>query len=255
MKTRLLVYDLPIRAFHWLFAAFFMTAFLIGKFAHRDSDLFSIHVFAGLTLAFLILFRVIWGFLGSTYSRFSSFEWHPRKLLSYLAGVFNDSNKRWAGHNPASSWAATLMLSLGIGLSTTGFLITSGQRHDILKLIHEIFANSFILIVIAHIVGILIHTYRHNELIGLSMIHGKKEGIPSDLGISKQYKVYAALVVILTLTYALSLWGRFNKDTGKLDFFGKELSIYRSEEEKTEYNKCLEYDDSINTESKELGDK
>jgi cytochrome b len=56
-----LVYDLPLRFFHWLFAGLFLIGFTIAKTVDDESVLFNYHSLAGLTLGFLVLLRVVWG--------------------------------------------------------------------------------------------------------------------------------------------------------------------------------------------------
>lgn len=72
MKTKR-VYDYPTRVFHWLFALLFVIAFTIGTTVDDDSALFLFHMLAGLVLCALVLFRVIWGFVGTKHARFSGF--------------------------------------------------------------------------------------------------------------------------------------------------------------------------------------
>ena len=67
-----LVYDLPMRVFHGIFAALFIVAFLIAKTVDDESAAFSYHMLAGFLLVFTVSLRIIWGFVGSKYSRFSS---------------------------------------------------------------------------------------------------------------------------------------------------------------------------------------
>ena len=61
-----LVYDLPTRIFHWFFAGLFMMAFIIANTVDDESYVFSFHMIAGLTMTFLVLLRLIWGFVGSS---------------------------------------------------------------------------------------------------------------------------------------------------------------------------------------------
>ena len=65
-----LAYDLPLRIFHWLFALLFVTAFVMGKTVDDDSSLFSYHMMAGLSTGFILTLRIVWGFIGTVYSRF-----------------------------------------------------------------------------------------------------------------------------------------------------------------------------------------
>lgn len=68
-----LVYDLPTRSFHWLFAFLFLSSFLIAKILDDHSTLFGFHSLLGLTLGFIVLLRILWGLVGTQHARFSNF--------------------------------------------------------------------------------------------------------------------------------------------------------------------------------------
>ncbi|MCB0351784.1 MAG: cytochrome b, partial [Bdellovibrionales bacterium] len=72
MKKQL-VYDLPLRIFHFLFATIFISTFLITKLVDDESIIFTYHMLAGFVLGFIVLLRIIWGAVGTKYSRFTSF--------------------------------------------------------------------------------------------------------------------------------------------------------------------------------------
>ena len=63
--SRILVWDLPTRLFHWLLAAGFAAAFAIAILASDEHPLFPIHALPGLVLAFMVVLRVLWGFVGT----------------------------------------------------------------------------------------------------------------------------------------------------------------------------------------------
>ena len=67
------VYDLPTRVFHWLFATLFVVAFTISNTVDDESLVFSYHMIAGLTLCFLVAWRLVWGVIGTTHA-------HPRTM-------------------------------------------------------------------------------------------------------------------------------------------------------------------------------
>lgn len=220
-----LVYDLPTRLFHWLFAGLFLTAFIIAKTIDDESLWFSLHSLAGLTLGFLVLLRLIWGLFGTKHARFSGFALRPTELIQYFKGFLTQDKTRWAGHNPASSWAGLLMMVLGLGLVTTGYLMTSGPDKDLFEDIHELFANGFIIVVILHVAGIVLHTIRHQEMIGFSMIDGKKANVTLDQTISSPKTPMGILMAGLVVVFALYLFNNFNRQTGSLEFFGTTLQL------------------------------
>jgi cytochrome b len=220
-----LVYDLPTRVFHWLFAGLFLVAFAIGKGMDDDSTGYSYHMLAGLTLGFVVLLRVIWGFMGTRHARFTGFALQPAELLGYLKGILSGDKKRWAGHNPASSWAAITMMLLALGLGVTGYLMTSGAGNEALKEVHELFANALIVIVVLHLTGIVLHTLRHREWIGLSMIDGKKEQAADPEVIPSSKTAFGVILLVLTVIFGANLLKNYDSAGRKLPFFGTELQL------------------------------
>ena len=180
---------------------------------------------AGLTLGCAIALRLIWGFFGSTHARFSGFALNPKDLVSYAYGMVSGNKRRWAGHNPASSWASLAMILCGIGLCISGYLMTSGANKEDFEDIHEIFSTIFIILVLLHILGLIIHTLRHKELIGLSMIDGKKESVPEHQAIPNKHIWIALLMLSLLGTFAFNLFRNFDQESGFLNLGGISLQI------------------------------
>jgi len=228
-----LVYDLPTRVFHWLFAGLFFIAFGIAKILDDDSPLYAYHSLAGIMLAFLVIWRIVWGFLGTEYARFSSFKLHPKKLVLYLKGILAGQSERSLGHNPASSWAAIFMMIMVIGLGTTGYLMTSGGDKEIYEEFHELFANGFFLVVILHVAGVILHTIRHREAIGLSMVDGKKmPASDQQRGISSSQHAAALVLILLVGTFSTYLWTHYDTATQSLNLFGSILQLGEDEGER-----------------------
>ncbi len=226
---RQLVYDLPTRLFHWIFAGLFLTGFIIAKTVDDDSSWFNYHSLAGLTLGFLVLLRIVWGVLGTRHARFSSFALNPTDLVSYFRGIISGEKKRWAGHNPASSWAAIIMMTFALGLAVTGYLMTSGPDKETFEDIHELFANGFIIVVVLHVAGIVLHTIRHQEIIGLSMVDGKKVDIASDQRISSSKSPFGILLIGLVVAFGLHLFKNYDAQNRTLQFFGTTLNLGENE--------------------------
>lgn len=218
------VYDTPTRIFHWLFAGFFLTAFGITKIVDSESLVFSYHMLIGLTLFSLVLTRIVWGLIGSKHARFSGFALNPKDLFTYFNGILSGDKKRWAGHNPASSWAALLMIALSLGLGVTGFLMSTGQK-ETFEDIHELFANAFIITAILHVLGIILHTIRHKEMIGLSMINGKKENIIEGEQIHSNHNLFGVILLSIVAIVGFTVFKKFNPETRTLTFGNTTLQL------------------------------
>ncbi|MFN7903970.1 MAG: cytochrome b/b6 domain-containing protein [Pseudobdellovibrionaceae bacterium] len=222
---RKLVYDLPTRLFHWIFGGLFLIAFAIAKTVDDDSSWFNLHSLVGLTLGFVVLLRIVWGIFGTQHARFSGFALNPMNLITYFTGIMSGEKKRWAGHNPASSWAGLVMMSLALCLAFTGYLMTSGPDKETFEDIHEILANSFMIVVVLHILGILLHTFRYKEMIGLSMIDGKKAEVPPSQTINSSKPFFGYLFVSLVLAFGMYLYKNYDLQKGALQFFGSSLQL------------------------------
>ncbi len=227
MRTTL-VYDLPTRLFHGLFSGLFLLSFVIAKTVDDESQIFSYHMLSGLLLGGLVLWRLSWGFLGSKYARFIHFDLNPLHLKDYFLGILSGSQKRWVGHNPASSWAAMIMLFLGAGLAFSGYLMSTGSKQAF-EDIHEFMANTFIVVVILHVAGVLLHSIRHQDAIALSMVDGRKETSESGGAISSSRPFAAILLVALVTAAGLFLFKNFDSQTRTLNAFGQVLQLGEGE--------------------------
>lgn len=174
MKKRILVWDLPVRGFHLLFAGGFASAYLIAKFLGEDAPSFAFHSIIGLTLALLVTLRLVWGLVGTRWARFSGLALDPRALLSYMASIVGGKGRHYIGHNPATSVTLLLMFAAVLGLAWTG--IQMGQGNERLKDVHELLANGMLVLVGLHVLGVAVHTFRHRDGIIMGMVDGRKPG-------------------------------------------------------------------------------
>ncbi|MDR3159756.1 MAG: cytochrome b/b6 domain-containing protein [Zoogloeaceae bacterium] len=106
------VWDLPVRLFHWLLVASIAALFITGKM----DDAIALHGKIGIFVVGLLVFRVLWGFIGSTYARFLQFFPTPARIFAYLKGEW-----RGLGHNPLGALSVFALLFLtalqtGLGL-------------------------------------------------------------------------------------------------------------------------------------------
>ncbi len=226
-KTK--VYDLPTRLFHWLFAGLFLSAFLIAKMIDDDSPSYSYHMLLGLILSMVVFLRIIWGFVGSKYARFASFALKPNDLVCYLKQLISSKSTRTLGHNPASSWAALVTMALALGLGLTGYLMTTGTNKEAFEDIHELLANTFIVIAIAHVAGVILHSVRHKDWIGLSMVSGKKQMIEGQAGIERSHRGVALLFLVLVGAFVFHLTNNYDAQSQTLHLLGNTLQLGESE--------------------------
>lgn len=225
-----LVYDLPLRLFHWLFAGLFVFAFAIAKIIDDDSPIFTYHMLAGIMLSYVVSLRLIWGFLGTRYSQFRSFSLRPSELVNYFREILSGGKKRWSGHNPASSWAALVMFALALSLGGTGYLMSTGYKENF-EDIHEILANAFAVVVLLHIAGIFLHFFRHRDGIALTMISGVKAEVSENEAITNNSPIVAAGFLVLVAGFSIYLASGFESSKQTLNVFGTSIQLGENEGE------------------------
>ena len=188
---KVLVWDAPVRLFHWLTVASFAGAYLTAE-SERWRLL---HVTLGYTLAGLVVFRVIWGFVGTRNARFSSFVRGPRAVLRYLKAMTTSQPEHHTGHNPAGALAIMAMLTLAMVVTASGWAVYSDIGGDVLEGLHEFAANAMLAVVGMHIAGVLFASWQGHENLIASMVTGRKDGRPED-GVRRAWTTVAALMLI-----------------------------------------------------------
>ena len=203
-STEIAVWDPLLRLFHWLLLASFFTAYFTEGEAfervqdHFDGELLQrVHLWAGYTIAGLLLFRLVWGFFGPRYARFSDFVYGPGATLAYLREVLMLRARRYLGHNPAAgamiillllSLTATILSGLalygadkGLGPLAGIFLESSDAMIDGLEDAHEAATNFTLLLVAGHLLGVIWESLLHRENLVRAMISGRKRtGVPTN---------------------------------------------------------------------------
>ena len=98
------VWDIAVRIFHWSLVLFFIISYVTGE---EEGQL---HIQAGYVVLALILFRIVWGFIGSRHARFWEFVVGPRQALAYTRSLFSGVPKHYLGHNPLAGWMILALL-------------------------------------------------------------------------------------------------------------------------------------------------
>lgn len=194
---RVLVWDLPLRLFHWLLAASFAGAFVTAE-SERWRD---VHVMLGYTVLVLVLFRIAWGFVGSRHARFASFAYGPSRVLSYLRSLATSKPDHYAGHNPAGSWAIYALLLSAIAVGGTGLALYNETGGSWMEDLHEFVANAMLAVVAVHVVGVIAGSLLHRENLVRAMITGFKVG-PGRDAIGGPRRIAAAVL----LAAVIGLW-------------------------------------------------
>lgn len=177
------IWDLPTRLFHGLLAACVIGLVISGNIG---GNAMVWHFRLGYAVFTLLLFRLVWGFVGGHWSRWAQLPWQPRRLLAYLRG--QASPDALAGHNPLGSWSVLallffLALQVGTGLfsddeiANAGPLsaLVSGSWVSLATAWHKHFGKLIlILLVITHLLAIAWYRWRKHQALVPAMWHGDK---------------------------------------------------------------------------------
>ncbi len=206
------IWDLPTRLYHWLQAALFVGLAASGFNGQGP------HVYLGLALFSLILWRLVWGIVGSDTSRFSQFISSPKSAWNYLRGKARPK----PGHNPLGAWMVigmitTLFVQCMTGLVIAGLfdaipgseLVITNTVFEVSGVAHGIAARMLVVFVVLHLLAIMTYKLRSKPLV-LAMITGKQNHTPSlenfengiQLAFSSNSKALLVLIasVLVTMT-------------------------------------------------------
>lgn len=161
------VWDFPTRAFHW--SLVILVAWEWAS-SHLGGNWMTYHMWGGYAVLALIIFRVIWGFIGSTTARFSSFVRSPQKTWRYLMTLKARRHHGGPGHNPLGGWAVTafllaLAVQAGTGLFATDDILNAGPLNplvrnrtaDFLTLVHKTNFDILLGLIAVHVAAIVLH--------------------------------------------------------------------------------------------------
>lgn len=173
---RVLVWDLPVRVFHWLMVASFALAWLTAESERWRL----VHVTLGYTMAGLVAFRIVWGFVGSKPARFVSFVRGPAAVKAYLQSLRARRPEHHTGHNPAGALAIVGLLGLTALTTAFGWATYNELGGEWLAEGHEVLANTMILLVGVHLLGVVSGSLAHGENLVRAMVTGRKAGHPQE---------------------------------------------------------------------------
>jgi cytochrome b len=210
--TKSYIWPLFNRVSHILLILFFAACYLLA-----DDDYISYHVAFGLSFGVVILFRVIWGYIGPKHSKFKDFNFNVADLKEYLLSPFSKT-KEYVGHNPASSYAIIAMIILAM-LSILSGLLYYGieENHGIFSFLnsqlfkemelfeelHELFANLLLGVIGIHVAGTLIDRFiKKGDAID-SMVDGYKKTSQGETIKINIFQKFLGVVFISASLYVL----------------------------------------------------
>jgi cytochrome b len=164
------VWDPFVRIFHWSLVSLFILAFATGDETEW------LHLAAGYAIAVLILLRIIWGFVGPQHARFSDFVRTPREVTGYVRSAIRLRAPRYLGHNPAGGAMIIALLAMLIGISATGFMMTTDAFWGAqwVEDLHEWLVYVMLGLIALHVAGVVFTSIEHGENLVKAMITGRK---------------------------------------------------------------------------------
>jgi cytochrome b len=209
---RQLVWDLPLRVCHWALAIAVAGSFVTHEIG---TTAFAWHVRFGYATVVLVVFRILWGFVGPAHARFGDFLRGPRAAWAYARGLFGGPPVHVAGHNPLGGWMVLAMLALLLVQSVAGLfandeIVNAGPLYgyvesstsDAISRWHRRLSDWILIAVGLHVAAAFFYLLvRRENLIG-AMVSGRKRGLPPGAAIRGQ-RIGLALALVGVASGAL----------------------------------------------------
>lgn len=197
----ILVWDVPVRVFHWLMVLCFAGAYLTAE-SERWRLL---HTTLGYTMAGLVAFRILWGLVGTRHARFASFVRGPKAAGRYLGSMLRGRPEHYTGHNPAGALAIVGLIVLAMTVAVSGWATYNEVGGEWLEEVHEVAANGMLALVGLHVMGVVVGSLVHRENLVRAMVTGRKAGTP-DQSIRRGWGVVAILILAAVLGFWWLQW-------------------------------------------------
>lgn len=220
-QPRVRIWDAPVRLFHWALVALIAIGWWTG-----ENRMLDWHRLAGYSILALILFRLIWGVVGSGTARFSGFVRGPGTVASYVKGaMFRRGVHGVPGHNPLGGWsvvAMLLLLATQVGLGLFAVDIDGMESGPFSYLVefetgrwaaewHSVIFNLLLALIAIHVVGVLFYLlYRRDNLIG-PMITGSRRwsGNHPTLRFASSWLGFSLMIACAGIVWlVIAFWGR-----------------------------------------------
>lgn len=222
--TRLLIWDIPVRLFHWTLVALVGLSFYTMK-TEGAPFVFptETHAKTGYLLLGLLLFRWLWGLVGSPHARFASFLRSPGSMTDYGRRLLRGQSPVYAGHNPLGGVMVLVMLLSLTFQAVSGLFLTddiffraplhgwaSSETVKTLATLHSLNANLLVILIGGHLLALVLHRLKGERLVS-AMITGRKalDGPPEDEpaeGLTPRVASLRLALVVLALSALPVIW-------------------------------------------------
>ena len=213
---RRLVWDVPVRLFHWA-----LVAAVIGSYVTYKLGLayFKYHLWCGYSVLVLVLFRIVWGLCGTRHARFASFVRGPAGTWRHLSQLARGKARRYAGHNPLGAWMVLLLLG-GLlvqalsGLFSNDEIASTGPLYGAvsndlslrLTSLHRLLFDWIASAILLHVAAVLAYRLLKKEKLILAMLTGRKpaEAVAAGEAIQSS-RIWLALLLLAVIAVSLAV--------------------------------------------------
>ena len=184
-SNTVMVWDPLVRIFHWSLVIGFAVAHLGGEI-----EVLLLHAWAGYLVGGLILFRLLWGIIGTRHARFSDFLFSPTTVRAYSVDLLRGQAKRYLGHNLHGAMMVFALLFMLAASTLTGLAVYATEEgagplagllratppwlSEALEELHEFLSHFTLLLVGLHITCVVVSSVLHRENLVRAMITGRK---------------------------------------------------------------------------------
>ncbi len=203
-----LVWDVPLRLFHWLLVMCVIGGIVTGKMEALDW-----HEHFGMAVMGLVAFRVIWGFTGSQTARFHRFLKWPKQVLDNISDMRQKKASNLSGHSALGGYATLVLLFVVALMSVSGSFSSDDVLYEgpfvhlmpslspIAESVHEITEKFLFLVIFLHLLALGLYFFRLKKNLVPAMITGKRAGAQGDSGtLSVPQMLYGLILLIGCLT-------------------------------------------------------
>jgi cytochrome b len=184
--SRIRVWDLPVRLFHWGLVILIATSYFSGQ---AGGDWMKLHFWSGYGILTLLLFRIAWGFVGSTTARFTDFVKGPSAAFRHLAELAGTDRPREAGHNPLGGAMVVVLIFAVLAQVIAGLFsadtdtgtLTGPLGHFVADkwivaatMFHKFWVNVLLILVGVHVLAAIVYLVWKRQNLIAAMIHGHK---------------------------------------------------------------------------------
>ncbi|MBU3620001.1 cytochrome b/b6 domain-containing protein [Polynucleobacter sp. CS-Odin-A6] len=202
-KKPVLVWDFPVRVFHWLLVISFAGAWFTSEGESQQM----VHYAFGYSACALVLFRVIWGMVGTRYARFTEFIKGPTETLHHLKSLFTGNQHLGLGHNPVGALVMISLMILILLIGLTGYWSVKEYLGEYMTGAHEAISSLALGFVAIHVAAAIIMSFLQKENLVKSMITGTKQGAPEQAIRYPMYLVGLSLVIAWAYSFYLVVNG------------------------------------------------